>query len=202
MPIGIFHAAGSDGVMTVLDDTGTLWDFYGSPSINAANLTVVTAFLVDSDGVNGSGFGNQTTFASVGTAAIGIAQASGTILAADVVTGSIPHALFMAFDYTNEGGVGTSGTPDVAPAVANDDGGGPGPIPQGGLMRATGSEPAGLNSMEHQLWLSCVKYGVYCCDQLGGHPQFYGDCSSTVGNAFTDAGLTAIGRKLRLVKTW
>jgi hypothetical protein len=155
---------------------------------------------VESDALNGPGFGDQNTFASAGTTAIGCPQASGTILASDVNAGTIPHGLFMAFDNANEGGLNTSGTTLVPPAVANDNGNS-GPIPQGGLMLATGSEPAGLNAMEHQLWLACSTYGVYCCDRLSGHPQFYGDGSTIVNNAFTDAGMTAIGQKLRLVRT-
>jgi hypothetical protein len=86
--------------------------------------------------------------------------------------------------------------------VTNDDGGGPGPLPQGGLLVATGDMPAGLNAMERTLWTAARTYGVYVCDQLGGGPMFYGDGSQAVGAAFTDAGLTKIGHSLRLVKTW
>jgi hypothetical protein len=198
-PAGMRPASGSDGVMTVLLTDGTLLDMYG---VSGGGTDWTATFYGTSDGVHGPGFGKQGTWTAIGTTAIGSPQAAGTILASDVAAGVIPHALFIAYDYANEGGAGTSGTPGVAPAVSNDDGGGPGPLPQGGLLVATGDMPAGLNAMERALWTAARTYGVYVCDRLGGGPMFSGDGSQEVGAAFTDAGLTKIGHSLRLVKTW
>ena len=198
-PAGMQPASGSDGVMTVLLSDGTLLDMYG---VSGGGTAWTATYYGTSDGVHGPGFGQQGTWAAIGTTAIGSPQAAGTILASDVAAGVVPHALFIAFDYANEGGAGTSGTPGVAPAVSNDDGGGPGPLPQGGLLVATGAMPPGLNTMERAVWTAASTYGVYVCDRLGGGPMFSGDGSAVVGAAFTDAGLTKIGRSLRLVKTW
>jgi hypothetical protein len=198
-PAGMRPASGSDGVMAVLLTDGTLLDMYG---VSGDGTDWTATYYGTSDGVHGPGFGQQGTGAATGTTAIGSPQAAGTILASDVVAGVIPHALFIAYDYADEGGVGTSGTPSVAPAVAHDDGGGPGPLPQGGLLVATGDMPSGLNVMERALWTAARTYGVYVCDRLGGGPMFSGDGSKEVDAAFTDGGLTKIGRSLRLVKTW
>jgi len=198
-PAGMHPASGSDGVMTVLLTDGTLLDMYG---VSGGGTDWTATFYGTSDGVHGPGFGEQGTWTAIGTTAIGSPQAAGTILASDVAAGVIPHAIFIAYDYANEGGTGTSGTPGVAPAVSNDDGGGPGPLPQGGLLVATGDMPSGLNAMERALWTAARTYGVYVCDRLGGGPMFSGDGSAVVGAAFTDAGLTKIGHSLRLVKTW
>jgi hypothetical protein len=198
-PAGMRPASGSDGVMAVLLTDGTLLDMYG---VTGGGTDWTATFYGTSDGVHGPGFGQQGTWAAIGTTAIGSPQAAGTVLASDVAAGVIPHALFIAYDYADEGGVGTSGAPGVAPAVAHDDGGGPGPLPQGGLLVATGDMPGGLNAMERALWTAARTYGVYVCDKLGGGPMFYGDGSKEVDAAFTDAGLTKIGRSLRLVKTW
>ncbi len=198
-PAGMRPASGSDGVMAVLLTDGTLLDMYG---VSGGGTDWTATYYGTSDGVHGPGFGQQGTWAAIGTTAIGSPQAAGTVLASDVAAGVIPHALFVAYDYADEGGVGTSGTPGVAPAVAHDDGGGPGPLPQGGLLVATGDMPAGLNAMERALWTAARTYGVYVCDKLGGGPMFYGDGSKEVDAAFTGAGLTKIGRSLRLVKTW
>jgi hypothetical protein len=198
-PAGMHPASGSDGVMTVLLTDGTLLDMYG---VSGGGTDWTATVYGRSDGVHGPGFGEQGTWAAIGTTAIGSPQAAGTILASDVAAGVIPHALFIAYDYANEGCVGTSGTPAVAPAVSNDDGGGPGPLPQGGLLLATGDMPTGLNAMERALWTAAHTYGVYVCDRLGGGPMFYGDGSQAVDAAFTDGGLTKIGRSLQLVKTW
>jgi PBP superfamily domain len=198
-PAGMHQASGSDAVMSVLLVDGTLLDMYG---VSGGGTEWTATFYGTSDGTNGPGFGEQGTWASIGTTAIGSPQAAGTVLASDVTAGVIPHALFIAYDYVDEGGVGTSGAPSVAPAVSHDDGGGPGPLPQGGLLVATGSMPSGLNAMEQALWTAAKTYGVYVCDQLGGGPMFYGDGSATVEAAFTGNGLTKIGRSLRLVENW
>lgn len=196
-PSNMAPATGTDGVMSVLLTTGTLLDMF---AVTGGGLTYSAKFYGISDGVNGPGFGTQP-YTAIGTTAIGCPQAAGTILASDVAAGVINHGLFIAFDYSDEGGAGGPG-PQVAPAVSNDCGGGPGPLPQGGLLLATGPMPTGLNPMEQALWIAASTYGVYVCDKLGGGPMFYGDGSAAVGAAFMDAGLTKIGRSLRLVKTW
>lgn len=212
-PANIHAAAGSDGVLDVYDSTtGTLWDGYQASQINPGQHTYSTAFLVDSDGKNGPGFGcypgatcdpgHRGLWNGVGTTAIGAPQAGGVITAGDVASGTIPHAEAIAFDYSDLGGVGTSGGPACVPAVGNDAGGGPGPIFEGGLLLIppTVTMPSGLTKMEQAAWHAAQTYGVYVADRLGGQPLFYGDGSTAVGNAFTDGGLTKIGRALRLVK--
>jgi hypothetical protein len=62
--------------------------------------------------------------------------------------------------------------------------------------------PSGLNKMERALWAAAKTKGVFVTDRLTGEPRFYGDGSRAVGKAFTGKGLTKIGRRLRLVKTW
>lgn len=205
-PNGIAPASGSDSVMSILDIDGHLWDFYGvGGGVNQATHTISVPVLNDGDGINGRGFQaiGAGGFRPPGTSISGAPQASGTILASDVANGKIEHGLFMAFDCAQLGS-GASGTNSVVPAMPgiDDIGGCPGLLPEGALLLAVGTEPAGLNAMEHQLWLACTTYGVYICDRLGGHPQFYGDRSNAVGSAFTGTGLTAIGQKLRLVRTW
>ena len=153
-PAGMRPASGSDGVMAALLTDGTLLDMYG---VSGGGTDWTATYYGTSDGVHGPGFGQQGTGAAIGTTAIGSPQAAGTILASDVVAGVIPHTLFIAYDYADEGGVGTSGTPSVAPTVAHDDGGGPGPLPQGGLLVATGDMPSGLNVMERALWTAAPR---------------------------------------------
>ena len=109
----------------------------------------------------------------------------------------------MAFPDSDLGGVGTGGD-EVAPAVAEDDNNGTGPLPQGGLLLipAGTPKPAGLSKMGSALWDAAATYGVYITDQLGGDPMFYGDGSSTVDSAFADNDFSTVGKALRLVKTW
>lgn len=210
-PAGMKSAAGGDGVLSILLTDGTLLDLY---NCRGSGTSWAAQFYGLSDGVNGPGFGTYPggvadpnapgVWHGVGTTAIGCPQAAGTILARDVQAGVINHALFIAFGYQDEGGVGTSGSPSVLPAVANDAGGGPGPLPQGGLLfiPQTTPVPSGLNPMEQALWTACRLYGVYICDRASdGWGFFYGDGSPTVGNAF-GGGLNAIGRSLRLVQNW
>jgi hypothetical protein len=195
-PTGMHQASGGDAVMTVLLTDGRLLDMYGvsgsGTSWSALNYGI-------SDGVNGSGFGANGH--AIGTTAIGSPQGAGTILARDVAAGVIAHALCMAFPYSDLGGAGTGGT-QVAPAVANDDGGGPGPLPEGGLLLipAGTPKPAGLSKMGSALWNAAATYGVYITDQLGGTPMFYGD--GTVASAFSGNDFTTVGQALRLAKTW
>jgi hypothetical protein len=194
-------AAGTDAVLNVLAPDGTLWDAYGVTNLDPTAHTFSAAFLVESDGINGTGFGVQP-YTPSGTTAVGAPQAGGVITAADVAARRIDHAATMAFDYNDEGGATTGAGPQVPPAVSNDDGGGPGPIPQGALLVATGTRPSGLNKMERALWAAAKSKGVFVTDRLVGAPCFSGDGSRAVGKAFTGKGLTKIGRRLRLVKTW
>jgi hypothetical protein len=200
-PANIRHASGTDAVLDVLAPDGTLWDAYGVTDLDPTMHTFSARFIVESDGVNGTGFGVQP-YTPSGTTAVGAPQAGGVITAADVAARRIDHAATIAFDYNDEGGVATGAGTQVAPAVANDDGGGPGPIPQGGLLVATGKMPSGLNKMERALWIAAKTKGVFVTDKLTGQPHFFGDGSRAVGKAFTGKGLTSIGRRLRLVKTW
>jgi hypothetical protein len=200
-PANIRPAAGTDGVLNVLAPDGTLWDAYGTTNVDPTAHTFSAALLVESDGIDGPGFGVQP-YTTSGTTAVGAPQAGGVITAGDVAARRIDHAATMAFDYNDEGGASTGAGPQVPPAVANDDGGGPGPIPQGALLVATGKMPAGLNTMERALWAAAKRKGVFVTDRLHGAPCFYGDGSRAVGKAFTGKGLTKIGRRLRLVKTW
>ena len=200
-PAGIRAASGSDAVLNVLAPDGTLWDAYGVTNLDPTAHTFSATVLVDSDGINGTGFGVQP-YTPSGTTAVGAPQAGGVITAGDVAARRIDHAATMAFDYNDEGGATTGAGPQVPPAVANDDGGGPGPIPQGALLVASGRMPSGLNKMERALWAAAKTKGVFVTDRLTGEPRFYGDGSRAVGKAFTGKGLTKIGRRLRLVKTW
>jgi hypothetical protein len=114
----------------------------------------------------------------------------------------IPHALDMAWDYSDLGGAGNGAGDAVAPAVANDDGGGSGPLPEGGLLiiPAGTPKPAGLSRMGSALWDAASTYGVYITDQLGGSPMFYGD--GTVASAFSSNDFTTVGQALRLADNW
>jgi len=200
-PANIRPASGSDAVLNVLAPDGTLWDAYGATNLDPVAHTFSAAFLVESDGIDGTGFGVQP-YTPSGTTAVGAPQAGGVITAGDVADRRIDHAATMAFDYNDEGGATTGAGPQVPPAVSNDDGGGPGPIPQGALLVATGKMPSGLNTMERALWAAAKRKGVFVTDRLVGAPCFSGDGSRAVGKAFTGKGLTKIGRRLRLVKTW
>ena len=200
-PANTRQASGTDAVLNVLAPDGTLWDAYGVTNLDPTAHTFSAAFLVESDGINGTGFGVQPYTAN-GTTAVGAPQAGGVITAADVAARRIDHAATMAFDYADEGGATTGAGPQVPPTVSNDDGGGPGPIPQGGLLVATGTRPSDLNKMERALWAAAKRKGVFVTDRLFGDPCFSGDGSRAVGKAFTGKGLTKIGRRLRLVKTW
>jgi hypothetical protein len=131
----------------------------------------------------------------------GAPTAAGTITQADLDRGEIRNAVCMAFSYTDQGGVNTSGRPHVAPAIADDVGGGPGPLCEGALLFAVGAMPGGLNEPEQMLWRACSTFGAYIVDKLDGQPMFYAE-SPQVGGAFTGGGLTAIGRTLRMVNTW
>jgi hypothetical protein len=198
-PAGMQQASGGDAVLDVLLTDGTLLDMYG---VTGSGTNWTAKYYGTSNGLTGPGFGTYPS--SIGTTAIGSPQAGGTILASDVAAGVIPHALTMACDYSYEGGVGTSGSDQIAPAVSNDDGGGPGPLPQGGLLVIPPgtSMPSGLSAMDKQLWDAASIEGVYLTDQAGGGCYFYGDGSSAVSNAFTSAGLNAVGHALELVVTW
>ena len=199
-PAGMAPSTGSDHVMTILLADGRILDLFG---VSGAGTDVTAAFYGLSDGLHGTGFGNPTTSAAIGTTAIGSPQAGGTILARDVAAGAIPHALCIAFDYSALGGVGNGG-PAVLPAVANDDGGGPGPLSEGSLLLipAGTPRPTGLSPMGAALWAAAATYGVYITDQLSGGPMFYGDGSGVVAAAFTSTDLTTVGRALQLVQTW
>lgn len=151
---------------------------------------------------SGTGWGSTSPWQSAGVTAAGAPTAAGTITADEVNAGEIPHALCMAFDYGDQGGVNTSWAPGIPPAINNDVGGGPGPICEGALLIATGTEPAGLNAAEHALWVAASTYGCWVVDKLDGIPMFFGDRSSAVGNAFRGDKLTAIGRQLRMAVTW
>jgi hypothetical protein len=208
-PENITEAPGGDSVLGILLTDGRLLDMYGimyTAGIDRPNHSCTALYYGLSDGVNGPGFGDQGTGQAIGTTAIGSPQSAGTILARDILAGVIPHALFMAMDPSAEGGAGTGGPGyKVPPAVAGDDVGGPGPIPQGGLMLipAGTTQPGGLSPGGVMLWNACKTYGVYCCDTLGGFAAFYGDGSATVANALDYlVDCTPVGRQLRLVKTW
>jgi len=197
-PAGMKASTGGDLVMTILLSNGQILDLYG---VSGSGTSFRASYYGISNGVNGSGFG--TNGHAVGTTAIGSPQAGGTILARDVAAGSISHALCMAFDYSVLGGLGTGGR-SVYPAVSNDDGGGGGPLPEGGLLLIPAGtvKPAGLSSMGSALWNAAATYGVYVTDQLSGGPMFYGDGSSAVGSAFNSGDFNAVGKALRLAKTW
>jgi len=199
-PAGMAPSTGSDHVMTILLADGRILDLFG---VSGAGTDVTATFYGLSDGLHGAGFGSAATSAAIGTTAIGSTQAGGTILARDVAAGAIPHALCIAFDYSALGGVGNGG-PSVLPAVANDDGGGPGPLSEGSLLLipAGTPRPAGLSPMGAALWAAAATYGVYITDQLSGGPMFYGDGSRAVAAAFTSTDLITVGRALQLVKTW
>lgn len=199
-PAGMSQASGSDAVMTVLLADGTLLDMYG---VSGGGTNWTAEYYGTSDGINGTGFGNPP-YAAIGTTAIGSPQAAGTILASNVASGVIPHALTMACDYGYLGGATTGAGDQVAPAVSNDDGGGGGPLPEGGLLFIPPgtSKPSGLSTMGTQLWDAASIYGAYITDQAGGGCYFYGDGSSAVGNAFTATDLNAVGHALELVVTW
>jgi hypothetical protein len=192
-PAGMRPSTGSDHVMTVLLANGTLLDM---DSVSGSGTSFTATYYGTSDGVNGTGFGDPTTWTAIGTTAIGAPQSAGTILARDVTAGVINHAVDMAFDYSSLGG-------DVLPAVSNDDGGATGTVPEGGLLLipAGTPKPSGLSPMGSALWAAASTYGVYVTDQLGGGPMFYGDGSSAVGSAFNSSDFSAVGKALRLAKT-
>ena len=145
------QASGTDAVLDVLLTTGTLLDMYG---VTGSGTNWTAEYYGTSDGINGPGFGTYPT--AIGTTAIGSPQAGGTILASDIAAGVIPHGLTMACDYGYEGGSGDGAGDQVAPAVSNDDGGGGGPLPQGGLLFIPPgtSTPLGLSAMGKQLWVA------------------------------------------------
>lgn len=199
-PSGMKASSGGDLVMTILLSNGQLLDLYG---VSGGGTNFSATYYGISDGVNGTGFGDPSTRHAIGTTAIGSTQGGGTILARDIAAGSISHALCMAFDSSVLGGSGTGGS-SVNPAVSSDDSGGGGPLPEGGLLviPAGTQKPAGLSAMGSALWNAAATYGVYITDKLGGGPMFYGDGSSAVGNAFNSSDFSAVGKALRLAKTW
>jgi hypothetical protein len=199
-PAGMKASSGGDLVMSILLSNGQLLDMYG---VSGSGTNFSATYYGISDGVGGTGFGNASNLHAIGTTAIGSSQAGGTILARDIAAGSIPHALCMAFAYSVLGGSGTGGS-SVNPAVSNDDGGGGGPVPEGGLLLIPAGtvKPAGFSAMGSALWDAAATYGVYVTDQAGGGPMFYGDGSSAVGNAFNSSDFSAVGKALRLAKTW
>lgn len=89
----------------------------------------------------------------------------------DIQAGVIPHGLDIAFDYSVLGGAGSGGPgAELPPAVANDDGSGPGPLADGALLLipAGTTKPATLSAGGSALWDAAATYGVYITDQLGG----------------------------------
>jgi hypothetical protein len=199
-PVGMAQASGGDADMDVLLTNGTLLDMYG---VTGGGTSWTAEYYGTSDGINGPGFGTYPS--SIGTTAIGSPQAGGTVLASDVAAGVIPHGLTMACGGEYLGGVGTSNSDQITPAVSNDDGSpDAGPLPEGGLLFIPPGTPmaSGLSPMGKQLWDAASSKGVYITDTAGGGCYFYGDGSSAVGNAFTSTDLNAVGHALELVVTW
>ena len=174
-PAGMKPAGGTDGALDVRLSDGRLLDLYDA---KVSGSTVTAAEYAFSDAIGGPGFGDTTCFCNAaGTTAIGSPQAGGTILATDVAAGVIPHALDMAFSYSQCGGVGTSKVASVPPSIAGDCGGGSGPIPEGGLMLIPPGTamPAGLSTMGKALFKALQTYGAFDTDQLDGNsPAFSG----------------------------
>jgi hypothetical protein len=199
-PLGMTPATGTDGPLDLLLLDGTLLDMYQA----TVNGTMVSAHQYgETDGVNGPGFGANGHAA--GTTAVGCPQAAGTILERDIQAGVIPHGLDIAFDYSVLGGAGSGGPgAELPPAVANDDGSGPGPLAEGALLLipAGTTKPATLSAGGSALWDAAATYGVYITDQLGGSPMFYGDGSAAVTSGLSGSDCTTVGRALRMVKSW
>jgi hypothetical protein len=193
-------AGGTDGHLAVVNADGRLLDFWQFHNIGYRAWAC--SAWAQHNWQTGIGWGVASPFQSAGVTAAGAPTAAGTITAAEVDAGVIPHALCMAFDYNDQGGVNTSWQPGIPPAINNDVGGGPGPICEGALLVAVGNEPAGLNDAERALWTAARTYGCWVIDKLDGAPQFYGDRSATVGGAFRADKVTAIGRQLRMAVTW
>jgi hypothetical protein len=192
-------ASGTDGHLCLLNADGRLVDMW------ILRSTGYRAWRCEAYAMHnwqsGSGFGQASPFLAAGITAIGAPTGAGTITQADLDAGVISHAACMAFEWGDQGGVGTCGTGQLWPAIASDVNGGPGPLAEGALLLATGPAPSGLNGPEAALWDALVTYGAYIVDKLDGQPMFYAE-SPEVGGAFRGEQLTAIGRQLRMAVTW
>lgn len=200
-PAGMVPQVGSDHVLDVQLTNGQLLDMYG---VTGSGTSFTASVYGISDGVAGTGFGVQPAKA-IGVTAIGAPTAGGVILARDVAAGVISHALHIAFNHSQLGGIGTSGTAFVPPAVHADDAGGTGPLMEGGLLLIppTTPMPAGLDAGGQMLWRAAQTYGVYVMDQLSGSvDEFSGDGSAAVSKEFTSSDFSTVGKALELVKTW
>ena len=193
-------ASGTDGHLALMNADGRMFDFW------ILRPTGERAWRCESWAQHrwdtGTGWGQPPSGPSAGVTAAGAPTAAGTITAAEIDAGVIPHALCMAADYGAQGGVGTCGSGLLPPAIHSDVMGGPGPLAEGALLLAVGDEPGGLNDAERALWRAASTFGVWVIDKLDGSPCFYGDSSATVGNAFRGDKITDIGRRLRMVVTW
>jgi hypothetical protein len=192
-------AAGSDGHLCLLNADGRLVDMWILTPTGHRSWRC-SAYAMH-NWQTGSGWGQASPFQAAGITACGAPTGAGTITADDVRAGVINHALCMAFDWGSQGGVGTCWTGQLPPAIASDVHGGPGSLAESALLVATGPKPVGLNTMESALYDACATYGAWVVDKLDGAPMFYGDRSPEVGGAF-GGGVTAVGRTLRMVKTW
>lgn len=215
-PAGALPASGTDGSMAIVMPNGWVVDMWqvkpdggGTFRCSAYGLCKWRADAADlywphsGVAIGASGWGKYENGAVVGAGinAAACSGAGGLITKADVKAGTVAHALTMAWDYANLGGAGGPG-PQVMPAVHNDCGGGPGPIPEGGLLQATGAVPSGLSPFGVALFNAAKLKGVYVVDKLDGQPMISGDGSSEVGAAVHANELTTIMRTCRLVKTW
>jgi hypothetical protein len=193
-------AGGTDGHLCLLNADGRLVDMWILRSTGYRTWRCEAYALHNWQ--SGSGFGQASPFQSAGVTAAGAPTAAGTITADDVRAGRIDHALCMAFAYNDQGGNGTCWTPQLWPAIANDVGGGPGPLAEGALLLAQGDPPDGLNAAEAALFEACATFGCWVIDKLDGAPMFYGDRSPEVDGAFRGDRVAAIGRTLRMAVTW
>ena len=168
IPAGIGGAAGSDGILVVVEGN-VVYDFYQfnrtGPNSGSASAWAATF-------QNGPGWGRATPFLGAGIRAAGSSSLGGLITSGDLFGGDdFRHALAVSL-------LGSElSTGHVAPAI--DGGGGGGSIPVGariGIPAGT-PMPGGLSPIGVRMWNTLVRYGAYVVDQHGGSAPviFYAD---------------------------
>lgn len=211
-PVGMLPSAGSDHVLSIVFDDGSLLDGWQVTRQDDTHLTFGEYVYNDPGYItNGTGFTkivslNPWDDDRAGTTVIGCPQMAGTIAERDLTLG-LNHALcFASGGAANQLlGPASSGGYSVLPAGGNDIGGSTGPVPQGGLLLIPNDAqmPAGLGAFEKQFFAAGQKYGIYVIDRAGDDLTVYTDGSPKVANALPSlAHLTSILRLARLVRTW
>ena len=168
VPGGIGGAAGSDGILVVVEGNA-VYDFYqfNRTGPNSASASAWAATLQ-----NGPGWGRPNPFLAAGVRAAGSSSLGGLITGGDLFGGDdFRHALAVSL----LGSELSSGY--VAPAISG--GGGTGSIPIGariGIPAGT-PMPGGLSPIGVRMWNTLVRYGAYVVDQHGGSAPvtFYAD---------------------------